>query len=173
MRLFIAINLPANIRRELAHVSSFFEHPSVRWVPERNLHITLHFIGQTPLSDIPQLMQEISAIASRASPFMMSFENLRVIRKNRKPVMIWASLKEEKKYLQIAKNLKEALQGDSSKASLAHVTLARIKGRFGNIPPLPQLKRLAFSVSHIDLMESIHRNPAPVYHSMKTFYLGR
>ena len=99
----------------------------------------------------------------------MIFENLEVIKKNRKPVMIWASLKEEIKFSQLAMQLRSVLPGDSSKAPVPHVTLARVKGKLGNIPPLPELKQLEFDVNQIELMESDTGNPAPVYKSVKTF----
>ena len=49
MRLFVAIELPAQVRRELQMVEAELQRRSEngRFVSQRNFHITLHFIGET------------------------------------------------------------------------------------------------------------------------------
>ncbi len=48
MRLFIAIDLPKKIKRELALIS--FGLPQARWVPHEQLHLTLRFLGEVHIT---------------------------------------------------------------------------------------------------------------------------
>ena len=44
-RIFIAINLPEDIKRELAAYDQKWSDLPVRWTEKENLHITLEFLG--------------------------------------------------------------------------------------------------------------------------------
>ena len=47
MRLFVALDLPWELRQRLAALSGG-GIPGARWVPPENYHLTLRFIGETP-----------------------------------------------------------------------------------------------------------------------------
>ncbi|MBR2155733.1 MAG: hypothetical protein IJ941_02195, partial [Clostridia bacterium] len=49
MRLFIAIELPASFKNEVARIQKEVKQMSSggRFVPRDNFHITLHFIGES------------------------------------------------------------------------------------------------------------------------------
>jgi 2'-5' RNA ligase len=171
-RLFIAINLLQHVRQELAAVSKFSQHPLIRWTPQENLHVTLHFIGQTELNAIDPIKEKISVIASKTPSFSMAIEKLKVVRKNRTPAMIWASLEENEIFTALALQLQSELPGDNSKKPNPHITLARIKnGRGLDLPVLPQIFKIHFDVRNIELMESITSQSGPVYKVVESFNL--
>ncbi len=61
MRLFIAIELPKNVRSELSSIQREVKQlcSGGRFVPEDNFHVTLHFIGESDrLADAVTAMQE-------------------------------------------------------------------------------------------------------------------
>ena len=47
MRLFVALDLPWELRQRVAMLSGA-GIPGARWVPPENYHLTLRFIGETP-----------------------------------------------------------------------------------------------------------------------------
>lgn len=51
MRLFVALELPGAVRRELAVWTARAAPPGVRAVAEENLHLTLAFLGERPAQD--------------------------------------------------------------------------------------------------------------------------
>ncbi len=68
MRLFVALDLPWELRQRLAMLSGA-GIPGARWVPPENYHVTLRFIGETPgylAEDIDQ------ALAARHIPVLLS-----------------------------------------------------------------------------------------------------
>ena len=71
MRLFIAIPVPPDIRRAVRDTSVHLQKQGAegRFVPERNYHVTMHFIGESSaLSDIADAMGEA---ARDARPFLL------------------------------------------------------------------------------------------------------
>ena len=68
-RLFIAIDLPASIKRYL--VDQYDETlPDVRWTPEANLHLTMRFLGDVEEEQEKEVRAELSKI--RVSRFTLS-----------------------------------------------------------------------------------------------------
>src|SRR5688572_9193777 len=77
MRLFAAIELPDQIRRQLVGISrdwqerwgeeilglSNDEYPHASWVQPGNLHVTLKFFGEVQESEVPVLCGALSSIA--------------------------------------------------------------------------------------------------------------
>lgn len=76
-RLFLAINLPMELKRELANVekeinSAFPEETAdaglFKWVKTENLHITLLFIGQVGDNAEPKLAEAINSVVKNYKP---------------------------------------------------------------------------------------------------------
>ncbi|MDR1712975.1 MAG: hypothetical protein LBR39_02315, partial [Coriobacteriales bacterium] len=65
MRLFIAIDLPTDVKQELAETARSLgrQATSARLVPEENFHLTLVFIGESQrVDDIRRVMTEVCAL---------------------------------------------------------------------------------------------------------------
>lgn len=70
LRLFLALDLPAELRREIAQRAAELAErlPPARWVPVENLHLTLTFLGATDEARLPGLVAAVrSAFAGRGS----------------------------------------------------------------------------------------------------------
>ena len=62
LRLFIALELPPDVRRHLREVvDSLGALPSVRWVRSEGIHLTLKFLGNTPQARVPKLTAGLDA----------------------------------------------------------------------------------------------------------------
>ena len=62
LRLFIALELPPDVRRHLREVvDSLSALPSVRWVRSDGIHLTLKFLGNTPQARVPKLTDGLDA----------------------------------------------------------------------------------------------------------------
>src|SRR6266851_2686271 len=77
-RVFVAIELPHNVR---AHIAEHIDRlratmPEVRvsWSREDNLHLTLRFLGDIPLTNVEKLSVAASIAASKVEPFEIVVE---------------------------------------------------------------------------------------------------
>lgn len=85
MRLFIAVEIPADARERLAEVGAFSRERSWRWVAPENVHLTLKFLGEVE----PELQAEIRAAlvgaAASTAPFEAALAGLGTLPSGRRP----------------------------------------------------------------------------------------
>ena len=67
MRLFLAVEIPEEVRRHLDRVRDALRDPadlteSVSWVKRENWHITVKFLGEVPDAKIPRLTAALSEV---------------------------------------------------------------------------------------------------------------
>lgn len=182
-RVFIAINLPADIKRELASYQSKWLELPCRWTKPDNLHITLEFLGQ--ISD--QELLEICEIAKKTASKHDSFEiKLNKILygppKKMPPRMVWAEGEVSKELGALEQDLKKSLVGSTeynteNRGFLPHITLGRIKTwEFKAIEPeeRPEISEdinLNFEVNSIEVMESQLKRDGAKYSILESYPL--
>src|SRR6266481_2463601 len=95
-RLFIAIELPSNVRRTLAdHIQRLrkaLPEASASWAREENLHLTLKFLGDTELNRVEALSQAIQRAANAAEPFEINIEGCGAFPPNGAPRVLWVGV---------------------------------------------------------------------------------
>ena len=145
MRLFLAINLPADVRERAVRATAPLRAaaPGVAWVDEARLHLTLKFLGECPESAVAPLAATVGAIAAGHMPFEIAVEGAGAFPNLRKPRVVWLGVAPSTKL--------ELLQHDVEAACDAlgyelegrpfhpHVTLGRVRDDL----PRAQLDRLA------------------------------
>lgn len=173
-RLFIAIQLPPNVRTSLGAVSdnlaAQMPERSVRWVKPDLLHLTLRFLGDTAVDRMPALGATLDEVAAAHAAFALSLGELGCFPNRSRPRVIWVGLHGD---LQPMQALKRAL--DETLAPLgwekedrpfrAHLTLGRVKDsrllksvRWGtDVQPLP------VPITAVHLVESQLTREGPVY----------
>lgn len=123
-------------------------------VPEVNLHITLHFLGDTNEDQVQDIIRQLQTVASDSGSFEMKFAGLKTILKERKPVMIWAQFEENAAFEQLSIALRKCFPPDEKRKPNPHLTLARIK-QLKQLPfELPEVKPFSFTVATVELWES-------------------
>ncbi|MFL6200392.1 MAG: RNA 2',3'-cyclic phosphodiesterase [Thermoanaerobaculia bacterium] len=70
MRLFVALEVPEPVRREVARRMAGLRDrlPRARWVDPENIHLTLLFLGQTPDDKVPVLAAKLREAFARHAP---------------------------------------------------------------------------------------------------------
>ncbi len=70
MRLFVAVDTPPEVRRELVRVREELRQfrADVRWEPDGKLHCTLKFLGDVPERIIPALGDALAATSAENIP---------------------------------------------------------------------------------------------------------
>ena len=91
-RLFIAINLPENMKndleRKIEEIRSELD-PSIRFIGRHNWHITLIFLGYQSDNDVNLINQALSEAAAAFEPLALKFEKITYGPVGRTPRMIW------------------------------------------------------------------------------------
>lgn len=135
LRTFIAIELPAEVSRELAVLQQHLKTRGLklRWVKPGNIHLTLKFLGDIMPDDIQAIAPAIQAAAGATSPFDLVVQGLGVFPGSRRPRVLWSGLggaltQLEQMYRCLEDALAERGIAREKRPFKGHLTLARIKG---------------------------------------------
>lgn len=127
MRLFIAIDIPETIRRDIAGLGRSLARS--RQVPDDQLHLTLKFIGETEgglALDIQEKLQEV-----RRPPFSLCLKGVGVFPPRGAPRILWAGIEPHENIVALRNAVERTLAEidiprEKQKFS-PHLTLARLK----------------------------------------------
>jgi RNA 2',3'-cyclic 3'-phosphodiesterase len=140
-RVFIAIELPAGVRQKLkAHIGGLREsvpEASASWSREDNLHLTLKFLGDTPVSRIESLSQATKTAASAVSAFELVVKGCGAFPPRGQPRVLWIGVEDPSGQLS---RLHQALEDECAQAGFAreqrsfhpHLTIARLRKPHGS-----------------------------------------
>lgn len=133
MRLFVAVDLPADVRSELARWArdAVGADDRLRLVRAESLHATLVFLGERPDGEAPGLAGALAAAlgdAARAPELRLDGA---LWLSPRRPHVLTAGLSDPSGGLaRIHEALREGLSHDAERRPLRpHVTVARVRGR--------------------------------------------
>ncbi len=94
MRLFVAIDIPEDVRSAIAGLVAKLRPAcrNARWVRIENLHVTLKFIGETSPEICEAIQAELASIPPRP-PISITFRGLGFFPDERRPQVLWAGVK--------------------------------------------------------------------------------
>ncbi|MGC2529758.1 MAG: RNA 2',3'-cyclic phosphodiesterase [Candidatus Acidiferrum sp.] len=137
MRLFVALEIPAAVRenlatlvKELSALSSQVPGKRPHWVRPENLHVTLKFIGEVANAKLEGIRGALSEVRSSA-PVEMDFRGLGFFPNDKRPRVLWAGLKASPNLPAVAADVDRALETQGfareQRAFAPHLTLARFE----------------------------------------------
>ncbi|MGD0576893.1 MAG: RNA 2',3'-cyclic phosphodiesterase [Candidatus Staskawiczbacteria bacterium] len=186
-RVFIAINLPEEIKKELLSFSQKWPELPARWLGKDTLHITLEFLGDLTDVEIADACQIVKDVAKRHNSFSVTINKVSYGAKTltgRAPgKMIWAEGEKSGELADLKNDLQESLLEKisfrpESREFHPHITLARIREmEFRNfdleeVPEVNEAVDLVFTVESIEVMESELKRGGPVYTTLESHVLG-
>lgn len=163
-RIFIAINLPKQIREALEKeiAGLVLKLPeSVRFTPPEFLHFTLAFLGDQSDEDVGWVVAALQEVVPQFAPPEIRFDRIVYGPLGRAPRMIWAVADEETSVAlgEIKMALEDALASRGvrfereTRKYLGHLTLARFE-RAKELPEIETPFQSTFTPETVDLMES-------------------
>ncbi len=165
-RIFIAINLPKEIKRKLLNYQRQWQDLPVRWTKSDNLHFTLVFIGYVGEDELLEICNLCHQAAKRHKVFNINLERILLGPPNRPPRMIWAEGEKNQELAGLKNDLEKSLFSSAgsghnhqkSRAFRPHITLARFKQwEWQRVSPKPEINleiAASFPVESIEIMES-------------------
>ena len=180
LRLFVAIELPEDVRVLVEDgVAPIRERlPRARWVPTRNQHVTVKFLGTTWPRLVDHVMHVVGEVAAAHPPFETRVAELGAFPSARRARVLWVGLEDpEDRLAGISSALDDALAEDfrpEKRAFTPHLTVARFD------PPVRLEDDLTgigvesrpFGIGWLVLYRSHLQRPAPVYEALERFPLG-
>ncbi len=181
-RLFIALNLPLDIKDELVNKIKILRHQvgGVKWVNPEGLHITLHFLGNLDSNTENIIKEAMEHLVGKFGTFQFKLGNINAFPNLDRPRVIFIECEQSGKNLALAlhKSLgQEILIRAEIKLDerpwTSHITLGRVKGRgvTMKIPPDSPPLGSTFMVDTFDLMESDLKPIGAVYKIIEKFKL--
>jgi 2'-5' RNA ligase len=132
-RLFIAIPFLPNqsMLDELAKIRQTLAADSINWIAPHQFHLTLKFIGETPVSKIESIENAMKKAFLNAKSFDISLELLKIFGSEYKPRVIWTRFCPEETAKDFFGKLKTEMESIGIEYDrqnfVPHITLGRIR----------------------------------------------
>jgi 2'-5' RNA ligase len=178
MRLFVALALPDEIRRQLRLICGGLAGAG-RWVPPENLHITLRFLGEVDGRDAHYV--DAALVGIRAPRFMLRIKGVDAFTSGQRVKAVYAGIEKQPALQHLHDKVESAvvragLPPDGQKYT-PHVTLTRPKDA-----PLKKLQHYLaehslfrtepFEVTHFTLYASEMGSEQSVYTALQSYALS-
>ncbi len=174
MRLFLAIDLPEAVKKELDDqlLPLRNKHPGFNWVTSENFHITIHFFGETHKEK--EIGERIRDLMYDIPSFQMYSGDLDSFVQHK--ILLYLNFRRQKTLEELAKRLRDDLSLPEKKF-VPHLTLSRsaLSSKQQYFTLRNEMEKLPvdieFSVKSIYLFQSILSGKTPVYEKVEEFKL--
>jgi RNA 2',3'-cyclic 3'-phosphodiesterase len=144
VRLFVALEIPDEVRRAIAEMITRLQDVArgARWVRAEGVHVTLKFIGETPAEQVAAIGQALwgAGAARIAPPVEARFRGAGFFPNERHPRVFWSGVDASPNLAELARDVDTRLSSLGIAAETRefrpHLTLARFKSEDG----LPRLR---------------------------------
>jgi 2'-5' RNA ligase len=176
MRTFIAIELPDDLKQEIARVQELLRAAgaSANWTRPEGIHLTLKFLGEVPDAKAQEILQALEVAARGTGRLALAVEGAGAFPNIKSPRVLWIGVTgdiEQLATLQAA--VEDAMdrlgfEREARKFS-PHLTLARIKFPKPRdnwprvIEGIRDVNLGGFEAGHLSLMKSELRREGAVY----------
>jgi 2'-5' RNA ligase len=187
VRLFVALEIPAAVRdnlaaqiKELRDLPAPWADQRLRWVRPENLHVTLKFIGEVEAAKLDGIRSALTAIGLDA-PVDVHFRGLGFFPDEKYPRVLWVGLQASRNLPVLARDIDRALEGQgiarAERAFTPHLTLARFASRGFEEKPRAAIQKNserefgAFQAREFHLIQSKLQPSGAAYTSLAAFPL--
>jgi 2'-5' RNA ligase len=135
VRLFLAINLDSDVRRAILDATAPLraEGPTLGWVDESRVHLTLKFLGEQPEHVIASISHSIDQVAHKHRAFGVRIGEIGAFPNFRRARVVWMGIDRDPRLELLHHDVEVAcetlgfeLEGRTFRP---HLTLARVKER--------------------------------------------
>ncbi|RUM35289.1 MAG: RNA 2',3'-cyclic phosphodiesterase [Desulfobulbus sp.] len=127
MRLFVALDLPEDVRCRLSRLG--YGLPGARMVPEEQLHLSLCFIGEVEGGMYPDIRDALARVDFPS--FTLQLDGVGFFPPRKKPRVVWAGVVCNASLSRLHKKIKSVLLplgiALEKRKFAPHITLARLK----------------------------------------------
>jgi len=175
MRLFIAIELPDEIKQGIARIQEQLRKAgaSAGWTRPEGIHLTLKFLGEVPEAKAQEIMQALDAAVIGTGKLSLTVEGTGMFPNVKNPRVLWIGVGGDIERLAgLQASIEDAMEKigferEARKFS-PHLTLARIKfpkprDNWQQIEGIKDVRLGGFEAGHVSLMKSELKREGAVY----------
>ena len=137
IRAFIAIELPDPVKDSLSSLEDRLrpaEHPFVKWVGPKGIHLTLKFLGNIATDQVPRIIEAITSASQGLSPLKLQIGGLGAFPNLQRPRVIWVAVTGEvDPLIALQRDIDQALVplgfAIEKRPFSPHLTLGRLRER--------------------------------------------
>jgi 2'-5' RNA ligase len=186
LRSFIAVELSPNVRARAAQLIKALSaaEAKISWVQPDNLHLTLVFLGDVQLEEVPQICQAMNRAVAELPPFDLEVRGCGAFPDSARPRTVWLGVgRGSEETIALHASLEAALADvgyrPEGRRYRPHLTLGRVRQAPRNSGALIRLLEEhqnyvadVMSVSDITLFSSELTKDGPVYDPLGTAELS-
>lgn len=184
MRLFVALDVPDQVREALAELSARLKKTcaGARWVRLEGVHITLKFIGEVSLETVEKIREALGSLPEFA-PILLRFAGLGFFPSARRPRVFWAGVESGRELATFAGAIEAKLEPLGIPAEKRefhpHLTLARFESPQGTQALVAAVEALGTpefgseTFHEFHLYQSVLKRSGPEYTRLVTYPLQR
>ena len=179
MRTFVAVFPPLKIRAAAvagARETVRLLGAQVRWARPENVHLTLKFLGDVREKVLGDLCAALERTCAGHASFDVELTGLGAFPSTRRARILWVGAGAGSDRLRsLATDLDTTLAPlgfeREERIFVPHLTLGRVRGRPASLNLPPNIRRLAFRVRQVELVESTLTPEGAVYRTIQAFAL--
>ena len=177
IRLFVGLDLPPDLAADIAKLG--FGLPGARWVAERNLHLTLRFIGEIDEGAAEDLHHALLEVEAEAFP--VTLDGFGLFGDRHRARTLWLGVAASPPLHRLAAKVEQAAQRAGQppepRRFNPHITLARLSdtpaARLQDfIASAPALRGTVFPVERFTLFRSTLGRGGAEYDRLERYGMG-
>ncbi|RKZ22150.1 RNA 2',3'-cyclic phosphodiesterase [bacterium] len=176
MRLFIAIDLPFEAKKEIVGVRELIKNKGgIKWVEMENIHLTLKFLGEVEEDKVSAIEKRLKAVAKDTEPFIISLRDVGGFPTERESRVIWVGVEQGREMVyELNRKIERAMEKlgfERDSRFHPHITIGRVKRGRVNVQGL-KFHYPSIFVKSFFLISSRLTPSGPIYTPLREFKLG-
>lgn len=159
-KIFVSINIPERLKKRLARATEAWLDLPVKWIKERNYHITLSFLGHVNDALLGDICEKIEQAVAGLDIFDLEFTEISLGPNKDDARMVWLTGAASPELLELQERIEKELGifVAGKKAFRPHVTLGKIrKHKWEALAERPEISKefhILLPVESVDVMAS-------------------
>lgn len=185
LRCFISIEIPETIKKDIGELVEILRKRDfdIRWVENKNIHLTLKFLGKTPEKLLSSIHESLQNVAISYDPIYIRICKTGAFPNRKYPRVIWVGIEDSDTLKKLQRDIEDSITllgfQKEERTFHPHLTIARVKSQKGIEALMSELDNYKekdfgiFEAKSIKLMRSELKPTGAQYHCIFEISLGR